>query len=66
VYIQKQVTIPEAMAIFKRENFLNIGKKRNTQTIKSAEKCKIRALICVKNGTFWTVFENGQFLTVLL
>jgi hypothetical protein len=33
-----KVTIPEAIAIFERENFLNIGKKRNTLAIKSAEK----------------------------
>jgi hypothetical protein len=34
----KKVSIPEAMAIFKRENFLNIGKKRNSLAIKSVEK----------------------------
>jgi hypothetical protein len=35
---KKKVTISEAMAIFEGENFLNIGKKRNTLAIKSAEK----------------------------
>jgi hypothetical protein len=35
---KKKVTIPEAMAIFEREIFLNIEKNRNTLAIKSAEK----------------------------
>jgi hypothetical protein len=40
----KKITIPKVLAIFKRENFLNIGKDRNTLAIKSAEK-KGRLLI---------------------
>jgi hypothetical protein len=35
---KKKLTIPTAMAIFKRENFLNIGKNQNTLAIKVAEK----------------------------
>jgi hypothetical protein len=34
---KKKVTIPEAMAIFEREIFLNIGKNRNCLAIKGAE-----------------------------
>jgi hypothetical protein len=35
---KKKITIPKVLAIFKRENFLNIGKDRNSLAIKSAEK----------------------------
>jgi hypothetical protein len=35
---QKKFTTPEAIAIFKREIFLNIRKNRNSLTIKSAKK----------------------------
>jgi hypothetical protein len=34
----KKVEISKVVAIFKRENFLNIGKKRNILAINSAEK----------------------------
>jgi hypothetical protein len=38
VGVKKNIPVPEAMAIFKREIFLNIGKKRNRLAIKGAEK----------------------------
>jgi hypothetical protein len=38
VGVTKNVTIPKLVAIFKRENFLNIGKNRNSLAIKSVEK----------------------------
>jgi hypothetical protein len=34
----KKIPVPEVMAIFQRENFLNIGKIRNLLAIKSSEK----------------------------
>jgi hypothetical protein len=38
VVVKKNSPVPESMAIFKREIFLNIGKNRNTLAIKVAEK----------------------------
>jgi hypothetical protein len=38
VGVEKNIPVPEAMAIFKREIFLTIGRNRNTLAIKSAEK----------------------------
>jgi hypothetical protein len=37
VGVIKNVTIPKVVAIFKRENFLNIGKNQNRLAIKGAE-----------------------------
>jgi hypothetical protein len=36
---QKKMAIPKVVTIFKQENFLNIGKDRNTLAIKSAVVC---------------------------
>jgi hypothetical protein len=36
--VSKKISIPKAMAIFKQEIFLNIGKNRNRLDIKGAEK----------------------------
>jgi hypothetical protein len=36
--MKKKVTIPKVVAIFKRENFLNIGKNRNSLAIRNPEK----------------------------
>jgi hypothetical protein len=38
VGVKKNITIPKLVAIFKRENFLNIRKNLNRLAIKGAEK----------------------------
>jgi hypothetical protein len=51
---KNEITIPKVLAIFKRENFLNIGKDRNTLAIKSAEKkCRLLTELTFFFASLW-------------
>jgi hypothetical protein len=51
---KKKITIPKVVAIFKRENFLNIRTNRNSLAIKGAEKkCRLLTELTFFCASLW-------------